>query len=235
VTSEMAFECVLVCNDPSVFGAIARTLKGLSISIEICLRSSKALDLMKKGSTDLLVLDWDGESSAELLENVWKERSQKKPVIVAVADQGSRIPGAHLVIEKPLTAERTTRSFGEAYSRLLLEYRRHVRHALMVPVVATNQNGEELQITVADIGDAGVGLCTKTPVHVGDTLQFCLSLPNTPRDIFVQARVLWTREYGRAGCEFVRIPPVDVLVLHDWLRSKCHVKPPQNSETPVLA
>jgi hypothetical protein len=45
-------------------------------------------------------------------------------------------------------------------------------------------------------------------------------LRGAKKEIYVQARVLWVRDYGRAGCDFVRIPPVDRNVLHDWLTSK---------------
>ena len=38
--------------------------------------------------------------------------------------------------------------------------------------------------------------------------------------------MLWIREYGRAGCEFVRIPPVDATVLNEWLKSRIRVKKP---------
>lgn len=229
MTAEMAFECVLVCNHPVVFGTMARILRELSISIEICLRASSALEVIKRGSTDLVIIDWDGPTSSELIEEVWKLRTQKKPVIVVIADSDSKIAGAHLLLHKPLHPERTSRTIKEAYSRMLLEYRRHVRHALMQPVIATRQDGEEFPMTVADIGDQGVGLCAKVPLVEGDIVSFCLSLPNASRDVFIQARVLWARDYGRFGCEFVRIPPVDLIVLHEWLRSKCQVKPPQTS------
>jgi len=61
---------------------------------------------------------------------------------------------------------------------------------------------------------------------VGTVLRFRLQLPAAPREILVEARVLWAREYGRSGCEFVRVPPVDTMVLQDWLKGRIRVKKP---------
>jgi hypothetical protein len=57
-------------------------------------------------------------------------------------------------------------------------------------------------------------------------LAFHLLLPATERAIYIQARVQWARNYGAVGCEYVRIPPVDLDILHDWLKSKAQIKKP---------
>jgi hypothetical protein len=41
-----------------------------------------------------------------------------------------------------------------------------------------------------------------------------------------EACVLWNREHGVAGCEFVRIPPVDRDILREWLSNQCKVQKP---------
>jgi hypothetical protein len=61
---------------------------------------------------------------------------------------------------------------------------------------------------------------------IGDELSFRLLLPGEKRDISVHSRVLWTREYGAVGREFLPIPPVDLDILHDWLKRKSQVKKP---------
>jgi hypothetical protein len=61
---------------------------------------------------------------------------------------------------------------------------------------------------------------------VGDELSLALRLPQTRLPIHIQARVIWTREYGTAGCDFLNIPPVDREILCDWLKAKTQVKKP---------
>ena len=96
----------------------------------------------------------------------------------------------------------------------------------MSAVTATSQNHQSIPMTVMDIGDGGVGLMTRELLAVGEVLSFRLLLPGTDRPISVEARVRWTRQYGAVGCEFVRIPPVDLSILHEWLKAKCRVKKP---------
>ncbi len=96
----------------------------------------------------------------------------------------------------------------------------------MISATGTDDRNRTVNVTITDIGDGGLGLSTKEKLIIGDVLSFRLTLPGTNRDISVQTRVLWTREYGRIGCEFLRVPPVDRDILHDWLKYKVQVKKP---------
>ncbi len=226
MTSDMAFECLLVTHDPGVFSPVSRILRDLSICTNICTSSSKAFNLLAKGSTDLIVIDWEEEASSELLHEIWKASKWHRPTIVAISPQDCQVPGVHVVLWKPVTDESGRKSLRVAYSRMLLDYRRHARYALMMPVSATDDRNRTVSVTITDVGDGGVGLSSKEEFFIGDALSFRLLLPGAKRDIYVQTRVLWTREYGRIGCEFLRIPPVDIDILHDWLKHKMQVKKP---------
>lgn len=205
---------------------VARSLRDLSISIEICLRPSKAAQILESSNADLVVIDWEGDESANLMHRIWKDK-KRKPTLVAIASDDYPLPGAHIVIKKPLTEDSSTKSFKVVYQRMLIDYRRHVRHALMIPVLATTEEGTQISLTVTDIGDGGVGLCSRQKLSVGDVLSFRLLLPGAAREVLVHVRVLWSREYSRFGCEFLRIPPVDLMILHDWLKAKGRVKKPR--------
>jgi len=227
MTSELAFECLFISSDPELFRIVARILRELSISIEICLRPSRALEFLQSGNADLVVLDWEAGDSAELMQTIRSETKMSKPTLVAISSSDSRLPGAHMVIKKPMTVETGAQSFKTVYQRMLIDYRRKVRHALMTPVVATAEDGREVSLMVTDISDGGVGLSSKENLQVGDVLSFRLVLAGAPREVLVHVRVLWTREYARYGCEFLRIPPVDLMILHDWLKAKSRVKKPR--------
>lgn len=226
MTSDMAFECLFISQDPGIFSTVCRILRDLSISMDICLSSSRASRLLAGSTTDLFVIDWEGEASSDLLHEIWRSGRWQKPTIVAISQTDCSIPGVHLVLRKPVTAESGAKSLKIAYSRMLQDYRRHARHALMMSVMATDESDRTVPVTVVDIGDGGVGLATKAELTVGDVLSFRLLLPGAKKDVYIQARTLWTLQNGRAGCEFVRIPPVDLSLLLDWLREKLQIKKP---------
>jgi hypothetical protein len=226
MTPDMAFECLLICRDPAVFSTMDGLLRGLSVSTSLCLSSSKALDLLAEGSTDLLVIDWEGDASSDLLQDIWKSRMKHKPTIVAISALDSDIRGAHVTLRKPITAESGTRSLKVAYSKMLMDHRLHARYDLMLSLRATDDNNRSIALIVTNIGDGGIGLSVKQKVTVGQVLGLRLLLPGAKREIYIQARVLWTRQDGAAGCEFVRIPPVDLSILQDWLKSRGRVRKP---------
>jgi hypothetical protein len=226
MTPDMAFECLLVTSDPWVFRTIDRILRELSICTKICLRSSRAINLLAKGSTDLIVIDWEGKASADLIHEIWQFGKTRKPTIVAISANNCPVPGAHIVLQKPVTPESTAKAIKSAYSRMLRDHRINARYPLMVPLTATDEADKTVAVTVTDIGDGGVGLNTKAQLTIGETLSIRLLLPGLKRDIYMQVRVLWTREYGAAGCEFLRLPQVDSDILHDWLKGKSEIKKP---------
>jgi CheY-like chemotaxis protein len=225
VTPDMAFECLLVSRDPGVVCVMNKLLHDLSISTSICLSSSRAFDQLAGGNTDLVVVDWE-EGSADFLDKARKLCGWRKLTVVAVSPTECRLPGADVVLRKPVTDESGAKSLKAAYSRMLYDHRRHARYALMSSVSVTDGNNRCVEATIRDIGDGGVGLRTKGDFQVGDTLSFRLLLPGTARAIYIEARVQWTQESGALGCEFLRIPPVDRNILCDWLTSRNQVKKP---------
>jgi ActR/RegA family two-component response regulator len=227
MTSEMAFECLFISSDAELFRTISAVLSQLSISVQICLSTAKAFDVLRTSKSDLMVIDWKGEESGELLQRIWRDAKNKKPTLVAISSDNARIPGAHVVIRKPISQDSAMKSFKAAYRQMVIDHRKNVRHALMLPVTLKTEKGFEVAATVTDLGDGGLGLCCKHAMVVGHEMALQLRLPGTPREVTVHVRVVWTRDFGRVGCEFVRIPPVDLLILHDWLKSKSLVKQPR--------
>ena len=223
----MAFECLLVSRDPQVICPLNWVLDDFSISTKLCFTSSKVLNELKAGSSDLVVIDEQDLFAPELLDQLRRSHASRKQTVVAVSADERRIPGVDFVLEKPITRESGKKMFRLIYSRMLRDHRRVARYAVMAPVTATDSQKRVIPITVTNIGDGGIGITTSERIDVGEALSFRAFLPNTKRDIRIEARVIWTREYGAAGCEFIRIPPVDLEILHDWLKSKCRVKKPR--------
>src|SRR5450432_2340101 len=158
MTSDMAFECLLVSRDPGAFNIINRILRNLSICTSICLSSSRAFKVLTETRADLIVIDWEGQASSELVGEIWRWGKCKKPTIVAVADLHGAPPGVHIVVKKPVTDESLKKSLKMAYSRMLYDYRRSARHALMTSLVATDDSHRAVQVTITNIGQGGVGL-----------------------------------------------------------------------------
>ena len=226
MTPEMAFECLLVSPDPAVFSTMNPILQDFSIATQRCTDATKAADLLLEGSTDLIVIDLEADRSSELLRKVQLSRAHQKPTVVAVSAMRNIVPGTHVFLRKPVTREAGITSLKSAYSRMVHDYRKHTRFALMSQVVATDEDDRIFLVTVTNIGEGGVGLSCKEALHVGAALSVGLRLPELQHEIFLKVRILWNRKYGAAGCEFVQIATFDRQLLCAWLESRYRIKKP---------
>jgi hypothetical protein len=226
MTPEMAFECVVVSNDPAVLSTMDSLLHDFSIQTSVCPNPSNVGHFLDQGAADLIVIDLESASYSELLQQLGRAQAKQKPTVLAVSATDGSVPGVHVLLRKPVTTESGLRSLKNAYSRMLRDFRKHTRFALMTSVFATNENNLMFSLTVTNIGTGGVGVTTKGTLAIGSTLSFKLVLPGLDNAISIHARVLWIREYGVAGCEFVHVPPFDTQLLHAWLESRYRIKKP---------
>jgi len=225
MTPEMAFECLLVTPDPAVSTTVGGILQDFSIATKVCPYPSKAADLLSEGSTDLIVIDLEAEDSPAFLCKVG-ERMRQKPTVLGVTAADYVLSGVHVTLRKPVTHESGITSLKAAYSRMVRDYRKHTRFAVMKQVTATDEGQRTLSITVTNIGEGGVGITSTETLRIGGSLSFRLRLPELTNEISIQARVLWSRPYGAAGCEFVHVPPFDLQLIHAWSDSRYRIKKP---------
>jgi len=225
MTTDMAFECLLVSHDPSVLNIMNKLLGDLSIATNVCRNPKAAYDDLSSSSAELVIVDWE-EDSAELLQRINQSRRWQKPTVVVVSELESSVPGTYSLVRKPLTTESGARGLKQAYSKLLQGHRQHTRYFVTSALTATNQDGRRIAIATTNIGEGGIGLSTKEFLVRGDKLFFDLQLPDTEIPIHIEARVLWTRQYGAVGCEFTNISPADRKRFNEWLESKCRIKKP---------
>jgi CheY-like chemotaxis protein len=225
MTADKAFECLLVSRDPDVVSVMNKLLGDFAISTKVIPTSATAVDYLAEGSTDLVIVDWQKDYS-EVLRHINRSGQLQKPVAMVVSDLPNPVPGTYSLLRKPVTVESGAQSLKQVYSQLLQDYRRHTRYALLNSLIARNQYGRSVPVIVLNIGEAGVGLSTVEFLSPGDVLSLSLPLPGNDVPIAIEARVLWVRQYGAAGCGFVSIPQADRRRLDDWMKQKCQVKKP---------
>jgi PilZ domain-containing protein len=226
MTPEMAFECLLVSHDAGICSMMKQVLHDFSIVVEGCPSPSKACAIVAQRHHELVVIDWTADDALPLLHSIWNSPQRRKPTIMGIAGDAHPLPGMHFVLRKPVTTGTATESLKSAYRRMLLDHRLKARYAVMARLTAKDGAGRNLIITVTDIGEGGIGIGSKAKLALGDELSFTLHLPKTRLSIHIQARIIWTREYGTAGCDFINVPPVDRQILRDWLKAKMQVKRP---------
>ena len=220
MTVKTPFECLLFSQDPAVFCTVEGVLRDFSIHTKVCLSPSKVANLLAEGFADLIVIDLEDEGSSDVMSQISQAGMQHSRTVLAVSAVDCAMPGVDLVLRKPVTLESTSQSIKSAYSRMVKNYRKHTRFAVMTPVLAAADDKRTLAMTVTNIGEGGVGMTTNEKLSVGSLLSFRMSLPGLARTISIQVRVVWSRPSGAIGCTFVDTPVEDLAILHAWLESK---------------
>jgi CheY-like chemotaxis protein len=225
MTEDMAFECLLVSRDPSVVSIMDKLLGDLAISTKVLPTPATAAEYLAEGYTDLVIVDWQ-KDSPEFLQHIKRSGRPQKPTVMVVSDISTPVPGTYSLLRKPITVESCVQPLKQTYSKLLQDYRQHTRCSIMRSLIARNQYGRSVPIVVENIGEGGVGLRAREFLSLRDVLSFSLLLPGTEMPLEIDVRVLWLRQYGAAGCEFVSISQADRRRLHDWVEQKCPVRKP---------
>jgi CheY-like chemotaxis protein len=226
MTSDMAFECLMVSQDQAVIGMMSDLLDDLSISTNVCASPADAPTLMAGKSTDLLVVDLLENAPSDFMRKIRCGRTQRTTVM-AISGDDSQILNAHLVLRKPLRTDAASRYLKVAYSRMLQDHRKRARFSVMKSLLAVDQDKRSVPLTITDIGHGGAGIVSKMDLAIDDVLNFALKLPDAQGDLNLNLRILWTREYGAAGGEFLQMAPTDIDVLNEWIERKGKVKKPR--------
>jgi hypothetical protein len=241
MTPDMKFEALLVSQDPQIVRRTLETMQDLSIDVDVCKSTSRAVDLLMRRNVDLVVLDCDeSNGAAEIAQTVGRLRGCLKTTIVALVDgplSGKQITeaGAHVLIQKPLSANFKNDFRTLVYSRMVWERRQHPRYAVQWLVAAKDSEGQPVPVTMVDISPAGVGLSFARKLLVDDLLTFRLLLPGTNQIIRFDARVLWNLGDNRAGAKFVNMSTADTEVLDTWLQTRHGISNSENFQTTLLS
>ena len=107
------------------------------------------------------LVDLDAVRSTDLLQHLGLSQPRQKPTVVAISATELAVPGVGLMVRKPVTLESGIRSLKAAYTRTLQDFRKHIRFALMAPVLATDENSRHVSLTVTNIGEGGVASLRK--------------------------------------------------------------------------
>ena len=224
MTSNLKFEGLLVSQDDKVLRGMTQIIEDLSIQVDICMLSSRAVDLLERRDIDLLVVDWDTNGGSEMVRAARKSAGRRLTIgaVVAPCNGAERAidAGANGVIYKPLTGISKAEFHCNVYHRMVAERRHERRYTVRWLVSAADVDGNPVPVTMTDLSEKGIGLRVSRAVLPDDVLKFKLLLPGTKKIIPFEARVVWTGPDQNAGAEFVEISPASSAVLREWLQDK---------------
>jgi ActR/RegA family two-component response regulator len=230
---EAAFSAFLLSRDPQSLSITKQTCQTYGIQTTACSTSLSAFDVLKRRTFDLLVLDLDVATSAELLELQARHRCNHARDVIVLTEKSQEMTAplhqrVRNVLQKPFTSDAMANALKTAYSLIVMERRVSFRCAVRINVSAWyRKNCLKQPLSNAMVLDLSQkGLCLKTEIDVPkDTTVFVdLLLPRTTDQIHPMGKVMWSDPHGKAGVQFGLVPQ-EFAKLRNWLNAQCPWSP----------
>ena len=219
---------LIICDDPDAIEALTHCMQQLAVAAEVCLDASKAGEVLAKRKIEAIVVDARmGDISREIVRSVRASASNKKIVLLAIADgdytrKTAMELGASFVFEPPFSTTSVESLLRAAYGMIVRERRRYFRAIIECPVYVKSQLNREVCCSVANISEGGMSIVSDTPLAVGEELTVRLTLPQPTTELHSSVVVRWCDSTGRAGLQFVSLfrQPDAMAALQEWLGSR---------------
>jgi DNA-binding response OmpR family regulator len=189
-------QSLLLCSDDTVVRVLRRVLTDLEIGVEHCTDLDSAIQKLTRQRFEAVIVDCTSqEIAAKILKGTHSSPANKRAIAVAIIDGQSALKsafelGAHFVLFKPISLERTKASFRSVRALMKRERRRHAR----IPVelnVELRQKGSDrkLKVVTADLSENGMAVRHKGQLEPPFSLRF--ELPGASAEIACQGEVAW--------------------------------------------
>lgn len=214
---DSGLHCLLLSNDDRAVRVLRRVLSEIDVDVEHCSGADAALQKITRQRFEAVIVDCATPHVAgAVLKAARSAPTNKRAVAVAVLeDQPTNENqnalkhafemGAHFVLFKPISLERTRASFRAVRALMKRERRRHARIPINIPVQVQSSGDERLfGVHTIDIGENGMA------IKIGhrkpsSSLQLQFTLPGAAEALSVQGEVAWEGNQV-VGVRFCEVP-----------------------------
>jgi CheY-like chemotaxis protein len=219
---EPGLQSLLLCTDDAVVRVIRRVLSELEIGVEHCPDGDSAVQKLTRQRFEAVIVDCSSrELATKILKGTRSSPVNKRAITVAIIDSQAALKGAfelgaHFVLYKPISLERTKSSFRSVRALMKRERRRHARIPVEIPVELHFENGSGKSTTVTmDLGENGMAIKAKNP-KLPSTFRVKFELPGAAGEIDCRGEVAWEGNQLQ-GIRFCDVSPPMSERLKSWI------------------
>jgi DNA-binding response OmpR family regulator len=199
---EPGLQSLLLCTDDTIVRVLRRVLSELEIGVEQCSDLDGTVQKMTRQRFEAVIVDCTSqELASKVLKGIRSAPANKRAIIVAIIDgqnaaKGATELGAHFVLFKPLSLERTRSSFRAVRALMKRERRRHARIPIEIPV-ELQLGGKQgtVRTVTSDLGENGIAIKTaafKTKDQkLPPSFQVRFTLPGSGTEVDTHGEVAW--------------------------------------------
>ncbi len=219
----MSLRSLVLCSDEKIIRALRRTLGDLEIDVELCMDADSALRKLTRTRFEAIIVDCEEKGAADVLRSSRTSACNQRAVSVAIvgAQSGLRSVfelGAHFVLYKPVSMERSRSSFRAARALMNRERRRNVRVPVSVPVTIDASSGSTWKVNTTDLSEGGMSVKLPRRSRPSGICRLSFTLPGTRQPLNLKGEFAWEGNTGQAGLRFVDVSTEDSTCVGQWLK-----------------
>lgn len=219
----MNLKSLLLCSDEKIVRVLRRTLGDLDIGVELCASSEIALHKLTRERFEAIIVDCAGPGAAAVLRSARTAPCNKRAIAVAILDpeiglrSGFEI-GAHFILYKPVSVERSKSSFRAARALMKKERRRNSRVSVNIPVEMTSRESDaHFKVNTTDLGEGGLAVNLPRRSTPRGLWKLVFTLPGSAKALEVNAEFAWEGTGKQVGLRFQDPSPEVAGQLREWL------------------
>ena len=232
---------LLLCQDEKVVRVIRRVLGELEVSIEHSADVDVAVQKLTRQRFEAVVVDCTSADIARrMLRGTQASPANRRAITVAILDsenvdgqqalKNAFAMGAHFVLFKPISLEKTKSSFRAVKALMKRERRRHTRIPVELPVdLFIDGSSGKLNTITSDLGENGMAIKTKD-FKLPSSFKLRFKLPGDEQSIECTGEVAWEARV-LVGVRFREVSPEAQEQLKAWVVRQA--VGPDADETPV--
>ncbi|HXZ79686.1 MAG TPA: PilZ domain-containing protein [Terriglobales bacterium] len=217
----MELRSLLLSRDAEMTDVLKRAMSELGIGVFVYTMPEWAGEDLRRHKFDAVIIDCDDlPEGVDVLQAVKNTPSNSDSMAFAIVNgrtslQAALDMGAHLALEKPISAERAKSSFRAAYGLMVSERRRYFRYDIEAPVGVSLDEKTEYAGVAVNISEGGMALKMNCVIAPKSVAQLRFTLPGSSQ-VQLRAVVVWSDEQGRAGVRFEQVPAAARKHLAEW-------------------
>jgi CheY-like chemotaxis protein len=221
----MTLLALLVSTDDSASEILGRVLAASGIAVERFSDLATAIDRLHQQRFDTIIVDFeDPQAAAEVLEESRRLNSGNAPVTVALVAERAKARdilsgGAHFVLYKPLSEEKTRAGLRAVAALLNRERRRAHRVPVQVPVELILPDNRPAEGILLDLSETGMDVLTAEPQKPGALLHFRFQVTDGSVVVNARGQVAWANPNGQTGVHFLDLDDSTKAQLKGWVEA----------------
>ena len=216
----MDLQSLLLCSDEKIVRVLRRVLSDLEIGVEHCTHADAALRRLTRQRFEAVIVDCaDEDAAVQVFKSVRTAPCNKRAIAVAIVDgqtglRGAFEMGAHFVLYKPISTERSKASFRAARALMKRERRRNSRIPIQIPVLF---GGTGQRAVTTDLSEGGMAVqFSRGPKETG-SLRLSFTLPDSSKALELTGEIAWQTAGGHTGIRFLELSSEVRQELGAWI------------------